>query len=76
MDNKISKEMIRYQKNKDKYNKRAKEYYNNIYYPKHRDELLMKAREQRNKNKDIKIKYISPVKIETSKDISLIVSFD
>jgi hypothetical protein len=76
MDNKISKEMIRYQKNKDKYNKRAKEYYNNVYYPKHRDELLKKAREQRNKNKDIKIKYISPVKIETSRDISLIVSFD
>jgi hypothetical protein len=80
MDNTISKEMIRYKKNKDRYNTRAKEYFNNVYYPKHRQELLEKSREKRNKQKRV---YINPpnklksiVKIETSRDTSLIVLFD
>lgn len=80
MDSEKSKEMLRYIKNKDRYNTRAKEYYNKVYYPKHRQELLEKSREQRNKQKRLyinppnKLKYI--VKIETSRDTSLIVSFD
>jgi len=74
----MSKEILRYIKNKDRYNSRAKEYYNNVYYPKHRQELLEKSREQRNKKKRLYItspnKFI--VKIETCRDTSLIVSFD
>jgi len=76
----MSKEMLRYIKNKDRYNSRAKEYYNNVYYPKHRQELLEKSREQRNKKKRLYI--VQPkinksiVKIETCRDTSLIVSFD
>jgi hypothetical protein len=74
MDSEKSKEMLRYIKNKDRYNTRAKEYYNNVYYPKHRQELLIKSREQRCKKKNIIHKPI--VKIETSRDTNLLVSFD
>jgi len=80
MDSEKSKQMLRYIKNKDRYNTRAKEYYNNVYYPKHRQELLEKSREQRNKKKRLYItspnKLKSIVKIETCRDTSLIVSFD
>jgi hypothetical protein len=47
MDNEISKSMLRYLKNKDKYNERAKKYFNEIYYPQHRKEILQKSKEQR-----------------------------
>jgi uncharacterized coiled-coil DUF342 family protein len=76
MDSEKSKEMIRYIKNKDRYNKRAKEYYNKVYYPQHRKELLEKSREQRNKKNKLYIVQKPIVKIETSRDTSLIVSFD
>jgi len=33
MEEEMSKEMIRYYKNKEKYNSRAKKYFNEIYYP-------------------------------------------
>jgi hypothetical protein len=74
MDSEKSKQMLRYIKNKDRYNTRAKEYYNNVYYPKHRQKLLEKSREQRCKKKNIIHKPI--VKIETSRDTNLLVSFD
>jgi hypothetical protein len=80
MDSEKSKEMLRYIKNKDRYNTRAKEYYNKVYYPQHRQELLEKSREQRNKKKRLYI--VQPkinksiVKIETSRDTNLLVSFD
>jgi hypothetical protein len=80
MDSTKSNQMLRYIKNRDKYNTRAKEYYNNVYYPKHKQELLQKAREQRNKKAKLYIeqpdKINFKVKIETSYDTSLIVSFD
>ena len=76
MDSEKSKQMIRYIKNKYRYNTRAKEYYNKVYYPKHRQKLLEKAREQRNKQNRLYIVQKPIVKIETSRDTSLIVSFD
>jgi hypothetical protein len=80
MDKTVSKQMLIYQKNKDRYNTRAKDYFNNVYYPKHRQELLEKSRIQRNKKNCLyieqpkKLKCI--VKIETRCDTSLVVSFD
>jgi len=80
MDSTKSKQMLIYIKNRDKYNTRAKEYFNNVYYPKHRQELLQKAIDRRNKKKGLYIeqpeKINFKVKIETSCDTSLIVSFD
>jgi hypothetical protein len=80
MDSTKSNQMLRYIKNKDKYNIRAKEYFNNVYYPKHRQELLQKAKDQRNKKSKLYIEQYNKlnfkVKIETSHDTSLIVSFD
>jgi len=88
MDNKISKEMIRYKLNKDKYNSRAKKYFKEYYYPLKRDEILKKEKEKRLLKQKF---YIPPIKkveknkksfkppikkIEKTINISLIVSFD
>jgi hypothetical protein len=74
MDNKISNEMIRYKLNKDKYNTRAKKYFKEYYYPLKRDEILQKAKEKRLLNKESYEPHIK--KVEKTKNISLIVSFD
>ena len=61
----ISKNLERYYKNKEKYNERAKKYYNEIWYP---------------KKKERKEKYISKYilkekKIYTNNDKNLIIDF-
>lgn len=75
MDITLSKEMIRYYKNKERYNSRAKIYFNEIYYPKKRIELLKKAKEtnllKKNCNHPRKSKYNNKCS-----NPSLIVSFD
>jgi len=80
METKISKQLKRYYENKDKYNERAKNYYNTIYYPKHREEILKKAVEQRKKNINPYIKphiiYKKSREIYRNESTSLIVSFD
>ena len=47
----ISKNLQRYFDNKDKYNVRAKEYFNNIYYKQNREAILEKGRLYRAKAK-------------------------
>jgi hypothetical protein len=81
MDNKneMSKVMLRYIKNKDKYNTRAKEYFNKVYYPKHRTELLNKGKEERQKRQQSHSYIYKKDKtkcIEKVLNHSLIVSFD
>ena len=49
MENEMSSVLKRYYKNKEKYNERAKNYFNEIYYPKHKDEILKKGKETRQK---------------------------
>jgi len=46
MENEISKSLQRYYKNKDIINKKQKDYYNKVYYPKNRLKLLEKSRNQ------------------------------
>ena len=53
MDSTKSKQLLRYHQNQERYNTRAKIYYNNVYYPLHRDELLKKGREYRAKKKNL-----------------------
>lgn len=74
MEEEMSKEMIRYYKNKEKYNSRAKKYFNEIYYPRKKSEILKKAKEKNLLNKN---NNIIPVKVfEKCSNPSLIVSFD
>ena len=47
----ISKNLQRYFDNKDKYNVRAKEYFNNVYYKQNREAILEKGRLYRAKAK-------------------------
>jgi len=71
----MSKEMQRYIKNRDRYNERAKKYFNEKYYPLNKDKLLQKSKEQRQLTNYIYIKkentYTKPIINK-----SLIVSFD
>jgi hypothetical protein len=69
MDNEISKSMLRYLKNKDKYNERAKKYFNEIYYPQHRNEILQKSKEQRLSNQKYKPKSQPKTKTKEHKEI-------
>jgi hypothetical protein len=83
-ENKMSPVMLRYLKNKDKYNARAKKYFNEVYYPQHKTELLKKGKEQRELRK---IYYVKKERVKKEKEKikkvlynslnhSLIVSFD
>jgi hypothetical protein len=47
MEENKSPDMIRYYKNKKRYNTRAKKYFNEIYYPLKKNILLEKARKER-----------------------------
>ena len=47
----ISANLQRYFDNKDKYNLRAKEYFNNVYYIKNREAILEKGRLYRAKQR-------------------------
>jgi hypothetical protein len=77
--NEMSKEMKRYYKNKERYNERAKNYFKEVYYPKHKPELLQKSKERRLLNNNL---YVCKYKSEKTKNIyyslnnSLVVSFD
>lgn len=73
--NEMSPVMIRYFKNKNKYNKRAKKYFNEIYYPQHKEELLIKGKEYR-LSKGIRQRQIKLSSIKQEVNNSLIVSFD
>lgn len=83
-ENEMSPVMLRYLKNKDKYNARAKKYFNEVYYPKNKSKLLQNQKEQRliknffyvkeEKTKQTKEK-IKKV-LYNSLNHSLIVSFD
>ena len=55
----ISANLQRYFDNKDKYNTRAKEYFNNIYYIQNRKAILEKGRLYREKAKETKLKLSS-----------------
>ena len=73
----ISKNLQRYFDNKDKYNTRAKEYFNNIYYIQNRKAILEKQRLYREKQR---LENIKKPKKEKAKQIynnnNLIVCFD
>jgi len=70
----MSKQLKRYYENKQRYNERAKIYYNTVYYPNHRQEILKKAEEQRRKKYKPRVIYLKPDPIIRNK--SLTVSFD
>jgi len=80
MDNvdEMSKEMLRYFKNKERYNERAKKYFNEIYYPKHKTKILQKLREGRTRHHPPKENKTNTSKKTINKVVnhSLIVSFD
>jgi len=76
MQNEMSKQLKRYYKNKDKYNERAKIYYNTVYYPAHKEEILKKAEEYRKKNPKARGIYYKPMTTPIIRNKSLIVSFD
>lgn len=69
----ISKSLERYYKNKERYNERAKKYFNEVWYPKNK-ERLKKERQEKIKytNKNIHKEKI----IYTNKDKKLIVDFN
>jgi hypothetical protein len=73
----ISANLQRYFDNKDKYNTRAKEYFNNIYYIQNRKAILEKGRLYREKQR---LENIKKPKKEKAKQIynnnNLIVCFD
>ena len=73
----ISANLQRYFDNKDKYNTRAKEYFNNIYYIQNRKAILEKQRLYREKQR---LENIKKPKKEKAKQIynnnNLIVCFD
>jgi len=48
----ISKDLERYYKNKEKYNERAKKYFNEVWYPKNK-ERIKKERQEKSKKKKI-----------------------
>jgi hypothetical protein len=70
--NEISKDLERYYKNKEKYNERAKKYYNEIWYPKNK-ERLKKERKEKSKKK-IKEIILEEKIIYTNNDKNLIVN--
>ena len=75
----ISKNLQRYFDNKDKYNTRAKEYFNNVYYIQNKEAILKKGKLYREKQRPKKEKVIKLPKVEIIKykpDYNLSVSFD
>jgi hypothetical protein len=82
-ENEMSSVMIRYFQNKDKYNTRAKKYFNEVYYPQHKAELLKKGKEYRQLKKIYYVKKERVKKEHVKKELkekvlnhSLTVSFD
>jgi hypothetical protein len=69
-----SKNLERYYKNKEKYNERAKKYYNEVWYPKNKERIKKEKREKREKenNKNILKKKI----LYTYNDKNLSIDFD
>ena len=59
----ISVNLQRYFDNKDKYNERAKEYFNNVYYIKNRDAILEKGRLYRAKQRSENVKIPKKVQL-------------
>ena len=76
MENEMSKSLERYYKNKDRYNARAKKYYNEIYYPLNRNKLLEKQKEKRKININPYLKKELSKSIVIISDSCLTVSFD
>jgi hypothetical protein len=75
----ISKNLQRYFDNKDKYNVRAKEYFNNIYYKQNREAILEKGRLYRAKQRLQNVKRPKKEKVKqihTSNNNTLTVCFD
>ena len=75
----ISANLQRYFDNKDKYNTRAKEYFNNIYYIQNRKAILEKGRLYREKQRLENVKKPKKEKVKqihTSNNNNLIVCFD
>jgi len=69
----ISKDLERYYKNKEKYNERAKKYFNEVLYPKNKERIKKEKREKKEKeNKKILKKKI----IYTNTDKNLSIDFD
>lgn len=56
MEENTSSVMKRYYKNKERYNTRAKKYFNEIYYPLKKKYLLEKAKKERDKKRIYNIK--------------------
>jgi hypothetical protein len=73
----ISKSLERYYKNKERYNERAKKYYNEVWYPKNKERIKREKREKKEKENNIKNKNILKKKIiYTTNDKKLIIDFD
>jgi len=49
----ISKDLERYYKNKEKYNERAKKYFNEVWYPKNKERIKKERQEKSKKKKNI-----------------------
>ena len=67
----ISKDLERYYKNKEKYNERAKKYFNEVWYPKNK-ERIKKERQEKSKKKNKNI--LNEKIIYTNNDKNLIVN--
>jgi hypothetical protein len=67
----ISKNLERYYKNKEKYNDRAKKYFNEVWYPKNK-ERIKKERQEKSKKKNKNI--LKEKIIYTNNDKNLIVN--
>jgi hypothetical protein len=72
MSDEISKEMKRYYQNRERYNARAKTYFNNIYYPNKKEEIKERSREYRLNRRPPKKK----ISQSYTADNNLIVCFD
>ena len=75
----ISKNLQRYFDNKDKYNIRAKEYFNNFYYKQNREAILEKGRLYRAKQRLQNVKRPKKEKVKhihTTNNNNLTVCFD
>jgi hypothetical protein len=75
----ISKNLQRYFDNKHKYNVRAKEYFNNIYYKQNREAILEKGRLYRAKQRLQNVKRPKKEKVKQiyiSNNNTLTVCFD
>jgi hypothetical protein len=70
----ISKNLERYYKNKEKYNERAKKYFNEVWYPKNKERIKKEKKEK--KEKEIKKNILKKKILYTNNDKNLSIDFD